>query len=544
MMMGRAAGSRSRVESLVERVSSSSILDKRDAAVFQSLMERWAMTKVLDWAHIAPPPPDLIKPLDGLEAVPGDQKLQMELLNKVVILKLNGGLGLGMGCKMPKSTIEVRQGRTFLDLIVRQVEYLNISYGVDVPLVLMNSFQTHDQTMSYLQKYQTHNIRIHTFVQNSYPRLHKTTLEPMPTKPFHQMRRGPAGPDEAQFWYPPGHGDIYQSLFQSGLLDEFIKQGKEYIFISNVDNLGATVDLRIMYHLMCNEVEFAIEVTEKTRADVRGGTLVAHKGQPRMVEHVQVPRDHVDEFKKVSQFSFFNTNNMWINLRGIQRLVASGEMQTDVLVYEKKARVGGIDLPCIQLETSAASAMHLFKSSMAIHVPRARFLPVKTTSDLFSVRSNLYKVKFGSLTMNPAREIKGTPIIKLGPSFQSVDAFLERVGETEYHNRDEFVTDAHEEGKVSPCMPDIVALEHLTLQGNIFFGKGVVLRGTVIIVADEGARVDIPGTTVLVRLFAYSPRVVVVVVGVVAVAAFLLDSNSFLFAACLALTYVWPCFTP
>lgn len=44
-------------------------------------------------------------------------------------------------------------------------------------------------------------------------------------------------------WYPPGHGDIYQSLKRSGLLDQFLKQGKEFIFISNIDNLGATVDL-------------------------------------------------------------------------------------------------------------------------------------------------------------------------------------------------------------------------------------------------------------------------------------------------------------
>ena len=44
-------------------------------------------------------------------------------------------------------------------------------------------------------------------------------------------------------WYPPGHGDIYASLKRSGLLDEFIEEGREIMFISNIDNLGATVDL-------------------------------------------------------------------------------------------------------------------------------------------------------------------------------------------------------------------------------------------------------------------------------------------------------------
>ena len=47
-------------------------------------------------------------------------------------------------------------------------------------------------------------------------------------------------------WYPPGHGDVYQSFYNSGLLETFINQGKEYMFISNIDNLGATVDLSIL----------------------------------------------------------------------------------------------------------------------------------------------------------------------------------------------------------------------------------------------------------------------------------------------------------
>ena len=72
-------------------------------------------------------------------------------------------------------------------------------------------------------------------------------------------------------WYPPGHGDVYQSFYNSGLLDQFIEQGKEYMFLSNIDNLGATVDLHILKHLLTDEVkhEFIMEVTDKTRADVK-----------------------------------------------------------------------------------------------------------------------------------------------------------------------------------------------------------------------------------------------------------------------------------
>ncbi|KAJ4828789.1 hypothetical protein Tsubulata_010802 [Turnera subulata] len=73
-------------------------------------------------------------------------EITKKLLDKLVVLKLNGGLGTTMGCTGPKSVIEVRNGLTFLDLIVIQIENLNKKYGCSVPLLLMNSFNTHDDT--------------------------------------------------------------------------------------------------------------------------------------------------------------------------------------------------------------------------------------------------------------------------------------------------------------------------------------------------------------------------------------------------------------
>lgn len=82
--------------------------------------------------------------------------------------------------------------------------------------------------------------------------------------------------ESTEAWYPPGHGDIYASFYNSGLLDTFLEEGKEYIFVSNIDNLGATVDLYILNHLMNppngKRCEFVMEVTNKTRADVKVNT--------------------------------------------------------------------------------------------------------------------------------------------------------------------------------------------------------------------------------------------------------------------------------
>ncbi len=85
-------------------------------------------------------------------------------------------------------------------------------------------------------------------------------------------------------------------------------QGKEYIFISNVDNLGATVDLDMLYHIFDQEAEFAVEAIERTRADLSGGLVVGYGGKPKVVELSTVPADRRDQF--VKRFNLFNTNNM------------------------------------------------------------------------------------------------------------------------------------------------------------------------------------------------------------------------------------------
>eukprot|EP00061_Rhincodon_typus_P015677 g43482.t1 len=88
------------------------------------------------------------------------------LLSKLVVVKLNGGLGTSMGCKGPKSLISVRNENTFLDLTVLQIEHLNRTYGTDVPLVLMNSFNTDEDTKKILQKYRQSRVKIYTFNQS------------------------------------------------------------------------------------------------------------------------------------------------------------------------------------------------------------------------------------------------------------------------------------------------------------------------------------------------------------------------------------------
>lgn len=423
----------------------------------------------VEWDKIKPPPEgSILKYSEIPNAVESDVK---KALDKLVVIKLNGGLGTSMGCTGPKSLISLRRDLTFLDMNVQQIEHLNNRYGCHVPLVLMNSFNTHNETMKTLRKYKACNLAIHCFNQSCHPRIVKESLLPLPTV------LGNKNEFNVENWYPPGHGDIYRSFYNSGLLSKFIDEGKEYMFVSNIDNLGATVDINILTYLndppQAPGPEFIMEVTDKTRADVKGGTLIEYGGKQRLLEIAQVPKENVDEFKSVTKFRIFNTNNLWMKLSAVKRLVAEDKMHMEVIVNNKTLDNG---MRVIQLETAVGAAMKNFDGAHGINVPRRRFLPVKTCSDLLIIMSNLYEMEHGRLTMNPLRQFPTVPIVQLsGSHFKKVKDFLYR-----------FET-----------IPDLLELDHLTVSGDVTFGKGVSLKGTVIVIANHGERIDIPSGSIL-----------------------------------------------
>jgi len=418
----------------------------------------------VEWENIQELPPHSILSHSSLTQT-SSTKDAKAMLDQLVVVKLNGALATALGCSGPTCTIPVRNDLTTLDLTVQQIEHLNRTYDTDVPLVLMNSFLTEEDTARLVRKYSSLRVTIHTFTQSRYPRIRRDTLMP--------VAQSCAVNKDQEAWYPPGHGDFYQAFADSGLLDTFLSQGRQFCFISNTDNLGATVDLGILELCLSGNQEFIMEVTDKTRADVKGGTLIQYGGRLRLLEVAQVPKDHMDEFMDVKKFNVFNTNNLWISMPAIQRIVEERTLDMEIIV-NPKSLAGGLNV--YQLETAVGAAMKCFDSAIGINVPRSRFLPVKQTSDLLLVMSNLYSLDHGALIMSPMRMFPSTPLIKLGENhFKKVSPFLSRFG----------------------SIPDVLELDHLTVSGDVTFGRGVSLRGTVIIIANHGDRIDIPSGAIL-----------------------------------------------
>ncbi|XP_021926971.1 UTP--glucose-1-phosphate uridylyltransferase isoform X4 [Zootermopsis nevadensis] len=442
---------------------------KKELDGFAQLFHRFLQEEgpSVDWERIDRLPENAVRDYSTLQLPSADQIHLM--LEKLVVVKLNGGLGTSMGCHGPKSVIPVRSDLTFLDLTVQQIEHLNKTYKTNVPLVLMNSFNTDEDTQKIIRKYKGLQIEMYTFNQSCFPRINRESLLP--------VAKNCNIDADMEAWYPPGHGDFYESFKNSGLLRKFIQAGREYCFISNIDNLGATVDLNILNLLLNpseeNSTEFVMEVTDKTRADVKGGTLIQYENKLRLLEIAQVPKEHVDEFKSIKTFKFFNTNNLWAKLDAIERVLNENSLNMEIIVNNKCLANG---LNVIQLETAVGAAMKSFEGGLGISVPRSRFLPVKKTSDLLLVMSNLYSLNKGSLVMSPQRMFPTTPLVKLGDNhFSKVKEFLSRFAN----------------------IPDLIELDHLTVSGDVTFGRGVSLKGTVIIIANHGDRIDIPSGALL-----------------------------------------------
>jgi len=220
------------------------------------------------------------------------------------------------------------------------------------------------------------------------------------------------------------------------------------------------------------KIDYVMEVTDKTRSDVKGGTIIEYEGKAKLFEIAQCPPSKVDEFKSIKKFKIFNTNNMWINLKAIATLNKENRMRdVDVIVNPKKAL--GKDV--IQLETAAGAAIQFFDNAKGVNVARSRFLPVKAVGDLFVVQSNLYDLQNGYLVMNPKRPYPTVPLVNLGEEFKKVSDYSRRI----------------------KSIPDILELDQLTVSGDVYIGSKVTLRGTVIIVANHGNRIDIPDGSIL-----------------------------------------------
>jgi UTP--glucose-1-phosphate uridylyltransferase len=397
---------------------------------------------------------DLPDPPDGGRAA----------LDKAVMIKLNGGLGTSMGMTEAKSLLEVKDGLTFLDIIVRQVLELRREHDARLPLLLMDSFSTQDDTLAALERYpdlKTDDLPL-DFLQNKEPKIRVDNLLPVAWPPDLDLE-----------WAPPGHGDIYTALMTSGTLDALLERGYEAAFISNSDNLGAVLDPKLLADFLDSGAPFLMEVVPRTRADRKGGHLarLRENGQLILRETAQTPPEDRSASQAVNIHRYSNTNNLWINLVSLDRVMKErgGVLGLPMIVNRKTVDPTDSSTPEVfQLETAMGAAISVFEGARAIEVSRRRFAPVKTTNDLLVLRSDFYVLTERAHVEPAAGREPGSIFVDLDPD--------------DYKLLRDF------EPRFPAGPPSLVACERLVVRGDVTFGRNIVIRGQVELSAEDGPR--------------------------------------------------------
>jgi len=369
-------------------------------------------------------PEETITPLTDVERLADvdiDADDAREALARTVMVKLNGGLGTSMGLDRAKTLLGVRDGRTFLDLIVAQVRHARARYDVRLPLLFMNSFRTRADTLAHLERYPdlaVDGLPV-DFLQSAEPKIRVDDLTPV---------EWPADPSLE--WCPPGHGEVYTRLASSGLLDALIERGYRYLTLANGDNLGAAPAPRLAGWFAASGAPYAAEVCVRTANDRKGGHLAVRRSDGQLIlrDTAQTPADQLHHFTDEHRHRYFHCNNLWLDLERLQeRLAASGPVLGLPLIRNEKT-VDPTDPTSprvLQFETAMGAAIEVFPGARAIAVGRDRFLPVKTTNELLLLRSDVFTLgEDARLTTDLPR----LPEIDLDPNhYRTIRRFDERV---------------------------------------------------------------------------------------------------------------------
>jgi UTP--glucose-1-phosphate uridylyltransferase len=402
-----------------------------------------------------------LEPADGVPALEELPEADVaDALEHVVTIKLNGGLATSMGLRSPKSLVEARNGLSFLDIIIGQTLALGRRYDIRLPVVLMDSEATREETLRALAGHPVLSSDLPPdFLQSMVPKLDADTLAPV------------TWPDAPTLeWCPPGHGDVYGALARSGMLATLLAEGFRYAMISNSDNLGATLDPRIAAHLAAERIPFLMEVVLGTEADRKGGHIARRRADGQLVvrEIAQTPPEDVDSFRDFRRWRYYNTNNLWVDLQALAEALERGDGVLELPLIVNRKTVDPRDShspPVLQLESAMGAAIERFPDAQLLCVPRTRFVPVKTTDDLLVLRSDVYTLSDELLVEPRPERGERLPFVELDTRF--------------YKLLDEF------EARFPDGPPSLLEADRLVVHGDVTFGPGVVVRGAVEVVVEQ-----------------------------------------------------------
>lgn len=299
---------------------------------------------------------------------------------QVAALILNGGMATRFGGAV-KGVVPVLEGREALSFLAVKLAGLRRAAGDRaVPVVLMHSFATAAASAEHLAEIDWSGVpaadRL-TFEQSLLPRVHPDG-SPLPVLP---------GADEladTTLYAAPGHGDTLRRLRDSGTLATLAQRGVRHVMISNVDNLGATLDPEILgAHLEAVDrgAQLSVEVVRRDPSDA-GGCVALVDGRPQIIESFRLPAG-----AEMAAYPHFNTNTLWATLDALR----AEHPLTWFPVRKAIEWHDGTSREVVQFETLIGQLSE-FVPTACLLVDRGRFLPIKTREDLTQAAGRMEQI--------------------------------------------------------------------------------------------------------------------------------------------------------
>lgn len=310
----------------------------------------------------------------------GDRGEQALRAGKVAILVLNGGMAtrFGGGAKGVVSVVEGHPKASFLAVKLGQVRATAQALGGRIPVVLMHSFATQGPSEEHLAEIDWSGVHPDDrsfFAQSIMPRVlpDGTPLADLP---------GAADLPDIALYSAPGHGDTLGRLRDSGALGRLRERGVEHVLVSNVDNLGASLDPVVLgAHLEAVEggAQLSVEVVRREPGDAGGCVAVLDDGTAAIVEAFRLP-EGVD----LADYPHFNTNTLWLHAEAVDREIPLTWFAVRKRIDWPDASKTGEDgkLEVVQFERLIGQATESLPSAYLEVDRRARFCPIKVRDDL------------------------------------------------------------------------------------------------------------------------------------------------------------------
>lgn len=345
-------------------------------SIFETLAQRYrqgtltAASNRLTAGVMAPGPRDIARmPERGTPAYQELRRLGQEALERGELgsVILSGGMATRFNYSLPKGCFPIFEHQSFLELKVRWIRKV----APQMPIFVMTSFATDDEVRKHFAEHADFGAspdQVHFFSQYRFPRL----------RPDGSLFRSADGSED---FAAPGHGDFPAAIAASGLLDAFLAQGGKYLLFSNVDNLGATVDLAIVGWHIANHHQMTVEVAAKAPGD-KGGAPAKVDGKLQLVEGFAFPEDFDQDAIPV-----FNTATYVFSADALAQ-------PFDLPWYVVDKKVDGETV--IQFEHLAGDlSCHLKTGYLEIDRDE-RFIPVKSQADVPEAQAKI-RQKLGKM---------------------------------------------------------------------------------------------------------------------------------------------------